>query len=121
MGPVDGTTVVRPAGCVLWAPRRAPATVSMSAGLEPWLAHRPKCGGWSRPKGKPEPGEGPLAGALREVAQETGYAVVPGTELPAVRHPAHGRPGEARYWAAAARTGTSTPSGEVGSPRTAGS
>lgn len=71
--------------------------------------HRPKYDDWSHPKGKLKPGEDPLAGALREVAEETGYAAVPGAELTTVRYLANGRPKEVRYWAAAAGTGAFAP------------
>ncbi|MCG8966782.1 NUDIX hydrolase [Streptomyces sp. CL12-4] len=100
-------TTVRAAGCVLW--RRAPG-----AG-EPQLClvHRPKYDDWSHPKGKLLRGEDPLAGALREVAEETGYAASPGVELPTVRYLVDGRPKEVRYWAAEAVSGGFTPNAEV--------
>ncbi|MGV9510419.1 NUDIX hydrolase [Streptomyces tendae] len=127
MSPADDDTTVRAAGCVLWRP--APSTASpgptassdptaspdptASSDLELCLVHRPKYDDWSHPKGKLKPGEAPLAGALREVAEETGYAAEPGAELPTVRYLANGRPKEVRYWAAAAGTGAFTPSDEV--------
>ncbi|MFF9105953.1 NUDIX hydrolase [Streptomyces rubrogriseus] len=117
MSPADDDTTVRAAGCVLWrpAPSTAPAPPGSTAspGLELCLVHRPKYDDWSHPKGKLEPGEDPLAGALREVAEETGYAAEPGAELPTVRYLANGRPKEVRYWAAAATTGAFAPSDEV--------
>ncbi|MGW0085449.1 NUDIX hydrolase [Streptomyces sp. NPDC003393] len=100
-------TVVRAAGCVLW--RRAPSGGS----IELCLVHRPKYDDWSWPKGKLEPGEDPLAGALREVAEETGYAAAPGVELSTVAYMADGRPKQVRYWAAEATTGGFTPNKEV--------
>ncbi|MFA3876757.1 NUDIX hydrolase [Streptomyces sp. MMCC 100] len=109
MSPADDDTPVRAAGCVLWRPA-PPGTAS---GLELCLVHRPKYDDWSHPKGKLEPGEDPLAGALREVAEETGYAAEPGTELPTVHYLANGRPKEVRYWTAAATTGAFAPSDEV--------
>ncbi|MFD8540503.1 NUDIX hydrolase [Streptomyces rubrogriseus] len=117
MSPADDDTTVRAAGCVLWrpAPSTAPAPPGSTASpdLELCLVHRPKYDDWSHPKGKLEPGEDPLAGALREVAEETGYAAEPGAELPTVRYLANGRPKEVRYWAAAATTGAFAPSDEV--------
>ncbi|MFD7060396.1 NUDIX hydrolase [Streptomyces sp. NPDC059906] len=109
MSPADDGTTVRAAGCVLWrpAPQAAPHDRELC------LVHRPKYADWSHPKGKLKPGEDPLAGALREVAEETGYAAVPGAELTTVRYLANGRPKEVRYWAAAATTGAFAPSDEV--------
>ncbi|GAA2606208.1 NUDIX hydrolase [Streptomyces lienomycini] len=112
MSPADGDMTVRAAGCVLWRPAPRPGPTS-PGGLELCLVHRPKYDDWSHPKGKLEPGEDPLAGALREVAEETGYAAVPGAELPTVRYLANGRPKEVRYWEAAAGTGAFAPSDEV--------
>ncbi|MFH9014625.1 NUDIX hydrolase [Streptomyces sp. NPDC017943] len=101
----DGTVLA--AGCVLW--RRSPT------GGEPrlCLVHRPKYDDWSWPKGKLEPGEEALAGALREVEEETGCRAVPGPELSTLHYLAGGRPKQVRYWAAEAVSGTFTPSDEV--------
>ncbi|MFK4866818.1 NUDIX hydrolase [Streptomyces sp. CSMPJR101] len=98
---------VHAAGCALW--RRSPDTGE----LEICLVHRPKYDDWSHPKGKLHPGEDPLAGALREVEEETGHTARPGAELPTVRYPVDGRPKEVRYWAAEAGPGTFTPNSEV--------
>ncbi|MFF8906372.1 NUDIX hydrolase [Streptomyces olivaceoviridis] len=100
-------TVVQAAGCVLW--RRSP----VSGDLEICLVHRPKYDDWSHPKGKLKRGEDPLAGALREVAEETGYTAAPGGELPTLRYEAGGRPKQVRYWAAEADSGHFTPNAEV--------
>ncbi|MEU6808922.1 NUDIX hydrolase [Streptomyces sp. NPDC046831] len=102
----NGTTV-RAAGCVLW--RRSP----VDGGLEVCLVHRPKYDDWSHPKGKLGHGEDPLAGALREVLEETGYTAVPGAELSTVCYMANGRPKQVRYWAAEATGGRFTPNSEV--------
>ncbi len=99
--------VVRAAGCVLW--RRSP----VDGALELCLVHRPKYDDWSWPKGKLERGEDPLAGALREVAEETGYTAVPGAELGTIHYMAGGRPKQVRYWAAEATAGRFTPTKEV--------
>ncbi|WP_225833874.1 NUDIX hydrolase [Streptomyces sp. NK08204] len=100
-------TLVRAAGCVLW--RRSP----VPGDLEVCLVHRPKYDDWSHPKGKLKRGEDALAGALREVVEETGCTAVPGTELPTVRYLANGRPKQVRYWAAEAVSGHFTPNSEV--------
>jgi len=98
---------IRAAGCVLW--RRSP----IDGRLEICLVHRPKYDDWSHPKGKLKRGEDPLAGALREVAEETGYTTAPGTRLPTVHYEASGRPKQVHYWAAEATGGSFTPNSEV--------
>ncbi|MFI1504401.1 NUDIX hydrolase [Streptomyces sp. NPDC020597] len=103
---LDATTV-QAAGCVLW--RRAPT----DDGLEVCLVHRPKYDDWSHPKGKLKRDEDPLAGALREVEEETGHRADPGAPLPTVDYEANGRPKRVRYWAAEAVSGAFTPNDEV--------
>ncbi|MCW7942247.1 DNA mismatch repair protein MutT [Streptomyces hygroscopicus] len=98
---------IRAAGCVLW--RHSP----VDGELEICLVHRPKYDDWSHPKGKLKSEEDPLAGALREVAEETGYAAVPGARLPTVHYEAGGRPKQVRYWAAEATGGSFVPNREV--------
>lgn len=92
---------------MLW--RRSPG----GGGLEICLVHRPKYDDWSHPKGKLKRDEDPLAGALREVGEETGYTATPGAELPTLHYLANGRPKQVRYWAAEATSGGFTPSTEV--------
>lgn len=102
---------VRAAGCVLW--RRAPEGAPRGEPIRIALVHRPKYDDWSHPKGKLEPGEDPLRGALREVHEETGYDCVPGARLPTVRYLAKGRCKEVSYWAAEAAEGHFVPNREV--------
>lgn len=106
MSSSDSTTV-QAAGCVLW--RRSP----FDGELEVCLVHRPKYDDWSHPKGKLKRAEDPLAGALREVAEETGYRAATGAELPTMHYLANGRPKQVRYWAAEAIEGAFTPNTEV--------
>ncbi|MFD4786063.1 NUDIX hydrolase [Streptomyces sp. NPDC058459] len=106
-GPDALPKTVHAAGCVLW--RRAPGT----GALEVCLVHRPRWDDWSHPKGKLKRGESALAAAVREVAEETGYAAETGPELPTLRYPVEGRPKQVRYWAAEAVSGAFTPNSEV--------
>ncbi len=106
MSSPDNSTV-QAAGCVLW--RRSP----FGGELEVCLVHRPKYDDWSHPKGKLKRAEDPLTGALREVAEETGYRAVTGAELPTMRYVANGRPKQVRYWAAEAVAGSFDPNSEV--------
>lgn len=95
------------AGCVLW--RRSP----VDGDLELCLVHRPKYDDWSFPKGKLKQGEEPLAGALREVEEETGFRCEPGSRLPTAHYVANGRPKQVSYWAAEAGEGHFVPNHEV--------
>ncbi|MEU6221268.1 NUDIX hydrolase [Streptomyces sp. NPDC047022] len=98
---------IRAGGCVLW--RRSP----IDGRPEICLVHRPKYDDWSHPKGKLKRGEDPLAGALREVREETGYRAVPGAPLPTAHYVANGRPKQVDYWAAEAVEGFFVPNREV--------
>jgi 8-oxo-dGTP diphosphatase len=88
----DADGVVQAAGGVVWRPA--------VGGPEVLVVHRPRYRDWSLPKGKLEPGESHAEGAVREVAEETGYACVLGPEVLAARYrDAQGRPKLVRYWA----------------------
>lgn len=95
------------AGCVLW--RRSP----FGPRLEVCLVHRPRYDDWSHPKGKLKRGEDTLAGAVREVREETGHHCEPGARLATVHYEANGHPKQVTYWAAEATTGTFVPNAEV--------
>lgn len=72
-------------------------------GPEVLAVHRPTHGDWSLPKGKCDPGETWEDAAVREVAEETGYACRLGPEVGEVSYTdRRGRPKRVRYWAMAA-------------------
>jgi 8-oxo-dGTP pyrophosphatase MutT (NUDIX family) len=97
---------VRAAGGLVWRPTEA--------GREVAVVHRPKYDDWSLPKGKLEPGEDWLAGALREVEEETGLRCDPGEELEPSRYrDRKGRDKLVRWWAMRALDGAFAPSDEV--------
>jgi phosphohistidine phosphatase SixA/8-oxo-dGTP pyrophosphatase MutT (NUDIX family) len=94
------------AGAVLWRP---------GADSRPQVAlvHRPKYDDWSLPKGKLTPGEHPVAAAVREVAEETGFRAVLGRPLPTQHYVASGRPKQVEYWAARVYDGEFSATSEV--------
>jgi 8-oxo-dGTP diphosphatase len=100
---------VQAAGGVLW--RRTGDRVEVA------IVHRPKYDDWSLPKGKLDPGEPVLAGALREIREETGFAAVPGRTLGVSRYRVldSGRdvPKTVQWWSMRAGTGVFVPSAEV--------
>jgi 8-oxo-(d)GTP phosphatase len=98
---------IEAAGGVLWR------TTSTRLGVEIALVHRPGHGDWSLPKGKLQPGEHPILGALREVAEETGDAAVVGPHLGASRYSKAGVPKRVRYWAMESAGGTFEAGAEV--------
>ncbi|MCM0677723.1 NUDIX hydrolase [Micromonospora phytophila] len=83
-------TGIRAAGGVAWRPA--------GRDVEVCLVHRPRYGDWSLPKGKLEPGEHPLAAAVREVAEESDVQGIPQVRLPSVRYRSEGRPKLVDYW-----------------------
>ena len=81
------------AGALVWRLRRRR--------LEVCLIHRPRYRDWSWPKGKLDPGESSATAAMREVAEETGLAVVLGVPLPSLHYRTpDGATKHVRYWAA---------------------
>jgi 8-oxo-dGTP pyrophosphatase MutT (NUDIX family)/phosphohistidine phosphatase SixA len=94
MGDAAAEDEIRAAGCVLWRPG--------ARGPEVALVHRTRYDDWSLPKGKREPGEHVLETAVREVAEETGIAVILGRRLRSTSYQQDGRRKVVDYWAARA-------------------
>jgi 8-oxo-(d)GTP phosphatase len=101
--------VVRAAGGVVWR--------AGGDGVEMALIHRQRYDDWSLPKGKLDHGEPPLAGACREVLEETGFHVVAGRTLGESRYRVvnGGRavPKSVRWWSLEALDGGFTATDEV--------
>ncbi len=98
---------VRAAGGVVWR--------STDSGVLVCLVHRPRYNDWSLPKGKLDPGEHPLAAAIREVAEEADVRAVPQVRLPPIRYAMrNGTPKIVDFWSMrAVGTGGFQPDTEV--------
>lgn len=105
----DPAGQIEAAGGVLWRP----VASAVGYGIEVAIVHRPKYDDWSVPKGKLEPGEYPLLGALREVREETGFGAVPGRLVGETHYLFGGRPKRVRYWAMRATDGSFVSGDEV--------
>jgi 8-oxo-dGTP pyrophosphatase MutT (NUDIX family) len=99
--------VIEAAGGVLWRP------ADNAAGLEIAVVHRPKYDDWSLPKGKIKSDEHPIVGALREVAEETGFTGVVGRDLGEIHYLKDGAPKRVRYWSMRCDDGRFRPNDEV--------
>ena len=95
------------AGAVLWRPGDDDSTPEVA------VIHRPRYDDWSLPKGKVDPGETEPVTAVREVAEETGYAAHLGRRLAAVSYPVDQNIKKVRYWTARAIGGEFSPNDEV--------
>ena len=83
-------------------------------GTQVLLVHRPRYDDWSFPKGKVDEGETAAEAALREVAEETGFAASLGDHVGVVEYPDRtGRPKIVHYWAMSVEGGTFEPNPEV--------
>ncbi len=100
---------MRAAGGVLWRPA--------GDGIEVAVVHRPRYDDWSLPKGKLEPGEPAVLGAVREVCEETGHAATAGRSLGTSRYrvlvDGRERDKTVRWWALRDRGGCFVPGPEV--------
>jgi 8-oxo-dGTP pyrophosphatase MutT (NUDIX family) len=94
------------AGGAVW--RRRPDGV-----LETALVHRPRYDDWSLPKGKLDRGEHALQAAVREVAEETGLAVVVGRRSVQTRYAVDAGLKRVDYWVMQAVGGRFAPNEEV--------
>lgn len=77
------------------------------------LVHRGYRDDWTFPKGKVDPGEHVVAAAVREVREETGYAIRLGIRLPSREYQVKGTPKVAHYWHGQLVAGEFTPNDEV--------
>ena len=77
------------------------------------LIHRAHRSDWTLPKGKVEPGEHIISAAIREVREETGFAVVLGAPLPTQQYLVGDVPKAVFYWHATIVGGTFVPNDEV--------
>jgi 8-oxo-dGTP diphosphatase len=84
-------------------------------GLEFLLVYREFRNDWTFPKGKLEPGENIVGTAVREVREETGYAIRLGVPLPQRHYQVDGVPKDVYYWHATVLEGDFSPNEEVSS------
>ena len=67
-------------------------------GTEYLLVHRGYREDWTFPKGKVDPGEHVLTAAVREVREETGFAIQLGIPLPTQTYKVEGKLKDSHYW-----------------------
>ncbi len=105
--PSEERSVVRAAGGIV-------VRAGDAGGWEVALVHRPEHLDWTLPKGKIETGESPTEGALREVAEETGYRCHLGRFAGEVEYAdRRGRVKIVSYWLMQPVEGTFVPNPEV--------
>jgi 8-oxo-dGTP diphosphatase len=105
--------VIHAAGAVLWRPRTDAGAGERRGDVEVAVVHRPHHRDWSLPKGKVDPGETRADTAVRELAEETGFAAVLGRHLRTVRYEVGGEDKAVDFWAARAGEGRFTPGDET--------
>jgi 8-oxo-dGTP diphosphatase len=105
---VESPDTILAAGGVLWRP-----AAGRPDEIEIAIIHRPRYDDWSIPKGKLNPGEIAIEGAVREVNEETGYRATIVRPLGHVDYLKDGRPKIVRYWSMRAEGGVFTPGREV--------
>lgn len=69
-----------------------------TGGAEVLVVHRVRYDDWSLPKGKLDPGETAVDGAVREVEEETGVRATVERELPTVVYEVAGEPKRVRWF-----------------------
>ncbi len=84
-----------------------------SNGAEYLLVHRDYREDWTFPKGKVESGEHIIGAAVREVREETGFAIELGMPLPTQTYKIDQRLKDSHYWSAQLLSGTFLPNDEV--------
>jgi 8-oxo-dGTP diphosphatase len=105
---VESPDTILAAGGVLWRPAAgSPDEVEIA------IIHRPRYDDWSIPKGKLNPGEIAIEGAVREVNEETGYRATIVRPLGHVEYLKDGRPKIVRYWSMRAMGGVFVSGREV--------
>lgn len=82
-------------------------------GKEFLLVHRDYREDWTFPKGKVESGEHIIGAAVREVREETGFAIELGVRLPTQTYKIGERLKDSHYWSARLLSGTFLPNDEV--------
>lgn len=77
------------------------------------IVHREYRSDWTFPKGKVDPGEHIIAAAIREVREETGFAIELGVPLPTQSYSVQGRDKFSHYWFATLLSGEFVANDEV--------
>lgn len=91
----------------------AVVTRSKNGKTEFLLIHRGYRDDWSFPKGKVDPGEHIIGGAVREVREETGFAIQLGVPLPTAQYLKNNATKDVFYWNAKFLSGDFLPNDEV--------